>query len=269
MWVQSGVVTHTWTCRIAGCIEGSQVLRSASAAASQGYYACFALPLTHHSYCPNDLLRALKHGKGAPEPAIYTALLKCLRANALCPREMRSGTVYPEAHFTDIVLHKLMVAVAKEINSKVAKGMGIRRAPVTCAKGADIQQAVQFHLASSASQQEYAAVCLPLHAVLVGSEAKGVGSAPLEAVPQCMQVCGDGVLSLKARGMPPQDCVVPGILCAGEQIEVVGVALIPEAYPYMVSLSRKLSFVDEDDRQELARCVNAKCGEILHIEWRV
>ena len=245
-------------------IRGSQVFVGASTAASQGYYACFALPLTPDSYCPNELLHALKHGKGAPE-AVYTALLECLRANALCASEMRSGTVNPEAKFSDMVLHSLMVALAKEIDSMVTTGMGIRGAPVTYAKGADIQRAVEFHLASAASQPEYAAVCLPLHAVLVGSEAKGVSSSLLEAVPQCMQVCGDGVLSLKARGLQLQDCAVPGILCAGEQIEVVGVALMPEAYPYMVSLSRKLSFLIDDDRKELARCVNAKCGATLHI----
>lgn len=232
-----------------------KILWSASEAARRGRYACFAMPLAVESYCPNALLSAVRHASSPTNQRVYTALLECIRSSVLAPGTLHTELTNPEKEYTDIVLRTIMYEVANQIDAMVRDDMHIAGANVTAKEGSAIGNVLKFHLAKSTSEPEYAAVCPAYNAVLVVSEAKSLKASTLDAMAQCMQICGDGALSLRARGLDLPDCVVPGILCAGRQWEVVGVALMPHTYPFMVTLSRPLSFVSDVDRQQLATYV--------------
>lgn len=210
------------------------------------------MPLSVDAYCPNELLRGVRLAKGAQGQGTYNDLTQFFRDNDLSPSTLIPTTPQAETLYYDPVLKALVKILADAIDAAV-RALEIEGRKITHMQGNAIQDVVKFHLASQASAPEHAAVCEELKAVLLGTEAKGTGL--LEAMPQCLQICADAALALKARGLKTHECVVPGIICAGGLMQVVGVGLMEHSYPYMVALSRPLSFMDERSRAELAGCV--------------
>eukprot|EP01031_Cornospumella_fuschlensis_P027769 gene27769-33538_t len=73
---------------------------------------------------------------------------------------------------------------------------------------------------------------------LVCSECKGSEASVNAATPQAFQLCADSALHMCHKGLSVEHCVVPGVVLAGDHVEIVAVHLIPHSFPCLVSLSR-------------------------------
>lgn len=105
--------------------------------------------------------------------------------------------------------------------------------------------------ASNSSPPEYR-VNLSPNFVLLGSEAKGVEASCIAALPQCFLGCADSALWMTKHGLSPDDCVVPGVICYGECLQIVAVYLVPPSFPVIVYLSPALPYWTTHGRSTLS-----------------
>lgn len=225
---------------------------SASKAVSAGCYACFAPPLSSESYCPNKRLRAIQYKEvDAGSGITMEPFLQCLRECQLSASEMIHKVQNPEVNYTDLMLSAVVTALATEINKELER----TEHTIEISSGRERDVKIDFSLATAKSLPEHCLILDRHRVILLGSECKPVMASGQEAMPQCMQVCGDGALTLRARGLALEDCIVPGIICAGECMTIVGVALLPQHYPFMMALSPPLSVLEESHRKQLAMYV--------------
>lgn len=159
----------------------------------------------------------------------------------------------PETNYTDHSLREVVITLASVINQALKDA----ELPfqIEYDREGVVNTVVKFSLAKQSSKPEHCILWKDKQVILLGTEAKSVSHSSQMAMPQCFQVCGDGALTLRARRLELEDAIVPGIICAGECMTIVGVALLPPHYPYMVALSPPLSILEDSHRKQLARHV--------------
>jgi hypothetical protein len=74
-------------------------------------------------------------------------------------------------------------------------------------------------------------------AVVLSSEAKGIGASFHATYVQLLGSCGNSALEMYRLGLEREQCVVPGISCSGSGIQIVAVHLIPDLFPNMTVLT--------------------------------
>ena len=91
--------------------------------------------------------------------------------------------------------------------------------------------------------------------IIIGSEVKGSETSLVSAFPQGLQITGDGCIALRRAGMELSDCVVPGLLIAGDHIQFVGSYLLPPAYPCFITLSRSFCLISYSDIRDIGKWI--------------
>lgn len=205
-------------------------------------YDMFTPPTTYQSYIPNKRIRHLVEQFKQIPPNHKEALkieLK-LRTNT---RLMQSWS-YPnggsETRINDPLL-KNFITTIYDLFSDFE----------TVLSHHDESFQFQTQLCSQNSKQDM--FISYQNSVLLVSEAKGIESSETVAMMQCLQASNDGALNLYSKGLLPEECIVPGILCCGEALTIVAVYFAPITFPVITYLSGSLHICNCEDRIILSR----------------
>lgn len=77
-------------------------------------------------------------------------------------------------------------------------------------------------------------------AITLCSEVKGHNTSTYRCFSQVFMCCANAALALRRKGLPLEQCVVPGVCFAGDGFRFVAVYLIEPSWPVMVVLSDSL-----------------------------
>ena len=158
-----------------------------------------------------------------------------------------------ETKITDYVCQTLVTAISNCVkNGNDKRNLDVRRDVVTST----------LCLASASSKPEY--TLMYRDSTLLGSEAKGVEASQHMACIQLFQVCGDAALALYRRGLHLNHCVVPGIACADDSIQIFAVYLLEGGFPILTSVSPPLLYCgDFISRLRLAHYISCLASFVI------
>lgn len=217
---------------------------SASAIAenkNRSIYDVFALPCSPQSYIPNRRLQMLLQRYSALSDDADS--LKCfeyaLRTNLNVLNSWKYSAGGSESSVCDPNLNNYL----SRINERILVGQA-----TTVTKGL---LPFKLVLATQASKTEHRIQCQNF--VLIGSEAKGVGSSHYEAMVQGFQISSDSAVHMWRCGLPTENAVVPLILSYSDCFCIYAVYLLPHCYPVLVQLSAPLTYLTFEGRCGLAR----------------
>lgn len=214
---------------------------SASALAKKGKVLCydaFLPPFSYNSskgtFLPNERLRELTRRAGhlveqGSESADLRKIEHFLRSSLVLPDSFQAAKSGSESQFNDNNLKTLMNMIVSGCSDLVVKKEGV---------------SFVLLLASPDSKPEYRIESLSTKFPVVASECKGLDDSISEATPQGFQLCADSALHMCHKGISLESCVVPGLVMAGEHLEIIAVYLVPRYFPCLVSLSRSIHLTD-------------------------
>ena len=189
-------------------------------------YDVFAQVCVANTYVANIRVQQLKD---SPVDQVKAIEFQCELETSLkfvdTFRNIRGGS---ESAIVDYNLQRMLAIMAKFSNGKLFSGNG---------------NMSSNYLASSAWPEH----CLlansrsPAPQIVIGSEVKGIDASIRNCYPQLITVCGDSAIEMYRLGLQREDCVVPGIVMAGANVQFLAIYLIKDNFPVLVELSPELS----------------------------
>ena len=189
-------------------------------------YDVFAQVCVANTYVANIRVQQLKD---SPVDQVKAIEFQCELETSLkfvdTFRNIRGGS---ESAIVDYNLQRMLAIMAKFSNGKLFSGKGNKSSN---------------YLASSAWPEH----CLlansrsPAPQIVIGSEVKGIDASIRNCYPQLITVCGNSAIEMYRLGLQREDCVVPGIVMAGANVQFLAIYLIKDNFPVLVELSPELS----------------------------
>jgi hypothetical protein len=139
-------------------------------------------------------------------------------------------------------------------------------------EGTSVSSMMQFTCASGSSSPEpvISAKRNGFNIGLMTSEAKAVSVSLFVSMCQAIQMAADCALMLYYRNlMKRESIVVPYVTSAGLELQFGAVVLMPECYPYPVTLSRALNAINLVDAQEINRWIHALGKHCVRVMERI